>query len=46
MVSKLLKPQVSIFADSDDLLFLLLNPLPTAIRRLSFFIKEDAKEYC
>ena len=43
--SKLVKPQVKSFELSRDLSFLVLKPLPTAIKRLPFLSTDDASEY-
>ena len=45
-MSNFFNPQFNILADSLDLLFLVLNPLPTAVTLLLFFFTEAAKEYC
>ena len=45
ILSNLLNPQVSIFADSLDLEFLVSNPLATALILLSPIFIDDAKEY-
>ena len=43
--SKFVNPYVNNFELSLDLEFLVSKPLPTAIKRLPFLSKEDAKEY-
>ena len=45
IVSKFVNPYKRSLADCLDLEFLVWNPLPTAINRLSFLIIDEANEY-
>ena len=46
IVSKVLNAQLRILADSLDLEFLLLKPLPTDINLRSLILADAAREYC